>query len=333
MAVRGGTTAQPTPQQIAAANEHHVAATAAQTQNVQAAAKDPALSLNHNQGHPTVAATTHAAQFGGAGVIAAHPGKPVAAIAPQGHTIKAATTPGNAATTPGGKVGPAATTPGAKTTAPGNAATTPSGNPPSGAAAPPGSKVGPGNAATGPSNAAIGPATSPFPKSRSTRRVVPAPARRLALAQPSTPLSMSTQVAPLVARRLEPGLARRARRCRAMRFTRRRRRSCGRRLRRHRTQQYHRRRLHRAPPASTAARGRPTAATAARRCPSAAATARRAAATRAGCRQKVPAESTKVLSAALSQFNGIRAIVIAAGPVGNRSPKSSGLRRNNPAHQ
>ena len=51
----GGTTAQPTPQQIAAAHEHHVPATAAQTQNVQAAAKDPALSLNHNQGHPTVA--------------------------------------------------------------------------------------------------------------------------------------------------------------------------------------------------------------------------------------------------------------------------------------
>jgi hypothetical protein len=93
------------------------------------------------------------------------------------------------------------------------------------------------------------PATSPIPKSRSTRRVVPAPARRLAPAQPSTPLSMSTQVAPLVARRLEePGLARRARRCRAMRFTRRRRRSCGRRLRLHRTRQYHRRRLHRTRP-------------------------------------------------------------------------------------
>ena len=92
------------------------------------------------------------------------------------------------------------------------------------------------------------PATSPFPKLRSTRRVVLAPARRLALAQPSTPISMGTQVAPLVARRLEPGLARRARRCRAMRLTRRRRRSCGRRLRRHRTQQYHRRRLHRTRP-------------------------------------------------------------------------------------
>jgi hypothetical protein len=89
------------------------------------------------------------------------------------------------------------------------------------------------------------PATSPFPKLRSTRRVVLAPARRLALAQPSTPLSMSTQVAPPVARRrLEPVLARRARRRRAVRFIRRRRRSCGRRLCRHRTQQYHRR-LHR----------------------------------------------------------------------------------------
>jgi hypothetical protein len=59
---------------------------------------------------------------------------------------------------------------------------------------------------------------------------------------------MSTQVAPLVARRLEPGLARKARRCRTMRFTRRRRRSCGRRLCLHRTRQYHRRRLHRTRP-------------------------------------------------------------------------------------
>ena len=62
----GGTTAQPTSQQLAAANEHHVPATAAQTQNMQAAAKDPALSLNNNQGHPTVAATAHAAEFKGA---------------------------------------------------------------------------------------------------------------------------------------------------------------------------------------------------------------------------------------------------------------------------
>ena len=53
----GGTTATPTPAQLAAANEQHVAPTAAQTQHAQAAAKDPSLALNNNQGHPTVAAT------------------------------------------------------------------------------------------------------------------------------------------------------------------------------------------------------------------------------------------------------------------------------------
>lgn len=125
---RGGTTAQPTPQQLAAVNERHVAPTAEQTRNVQAAAKDPTLSLNNNHGHPSVAAAAHPAQFNGPGVVAAHPGKPVAAVTPQGHTIsspsKAATTPGNAVTTPGGKVGPAATTPGTKA-GPGTAATTP----------------------------------------------------------------------------------------------------------------------------------------------------------------------------------------------------------------
>ena len=35
--------------------------------HMQMAAKDPALSLNNNHGHPTVAATTHAAQLSGAG--------------------------------------------------------------------------------------------------------------------------------------------------------------------------------------------------------------------------------------------------------------------------
>ena len=83
----GGTTAQATPQQIAAANQQHVPPTPQQTQHMQMAAKDPALSLNNNQGHPTVAATTHAAQLSGAGVVAAHPGTPVAAIAPQGHNV------------------------------------------------------------------------------------------------------------------------------------------------------------------------------------------------------------------------------------------------------
>ncbi len=125
----GGTTTQPTPQQIAATNARHVAPTVEQTRNVQAAAKDPTLSLNNNHGHPSVAAVPHPAQFNGPGVVAARPGKPVAAVTPQGHTIsspsKAAITPGNAATPPGGKVGPAATTPPGTKAGPGTTATTP----------------------------------------------------------------------------------------------------------------------------------------------------------------------------------------------------------------
>ena len=104
----GGTTAQATPQQIAAANQHHVPPTPQQTQHMQMAAKDPALSLNNNHGHPTVAATSHAAQLSGAGVVAAHPGTPVAAIAPQGHNVGGAggTATGNAPAGQGAKTGP-----------------------------------------------------------------------------------------------------------------------------------------------------------------------------------------------------------------------------------
>ena len=107
----GGTTARPTAEQLAVEKERHVAPTAEQTRNVQAAAKDPTLSLNNNHGHPTIAATAHPAQFKGPGVIAAHPGKPVAAVQPQGHRVVG---PGNATTTPGNKIGPAITTPGTK---------------------------------------------------------------------------------------------------------------------------------------------------------------------------------------------------------------------------
>src|SRR6516162_10705797 len=104
----GGTTAQETPQQIAAANQQHVPPTAQQTQHMQMAAKDPALSLNNNQGHPTVAATTHAAQLNGAGVVAAHPGTPLAAIEPQGHHVGGAggAATGNAPAGQGAKTGP-----------------------------------------------------------------------------------------------------------------------------------------------------------------------------------------------------------------------------------
>ena len=127
----GGTTAKPTAEQLAVEKERHVAPTAEQTRNVQAAAKDPTLSLNNNHGHPTVAATARPAQFKGPGVIAAHPGKPVAAVQPQGHRVVG---PGNAATTPGNKIGPAITTPGTKVGP---------------APAAPGAKVGPAATAPG----------------------------------------------------------------------------------------------------------------------------------------------------------------------------------------
>ena len=81
----GGTTTKPTPAQLTIAQEHHVAATANQTRHAQEAAKDPALSLASNHGHPTVAATTRAAQFKGPGIVAAQPGQPIAAVSPKGH--------------------------------------------------------------------------------------------------------------------------------------------------------------------------------------------------------------------------------------------------------
>jgi hypothetical protein len=80
-----GTTARATPEQIAAGNQRHFPATAEQTRHAEASAHDPALSLNNNHGHPTIAATARAGEFRGQGVIAAHPGQPVAAVLPQGH--------------------------------------------------------------------------------------------------------------------------------------------------------------------------------------------------------------------------------------------------------
>jgi len=133
----GGIEARPTPEQIAAANEHHVGATAEQTQHMQAAARDPALSLNNNHGHPTIAATGHPGQLSGPGVIAAHPGTPVAAIAPQGHHVGGPAAPGGAKLTPG------------VATIPGNHAL------PGVQPGAPGTKVGTGNAATAPGNHAL----------------------------------------------------------------------------------------------------------------------------------------------------------------------------------
>jgi hypothetical protein len=130
----GGIEARPTPEQLAAANEHHVGATAEQTQHMQAAARDPALSLNNNHGHPTIAATVHPGQLSGAGIVGAHPGAPVAAITPQGHHVGGAGAPGGAKFAPGAA------------TVPGNHAL------PGVQPGAPGAKVGTGNATTPPGN-------------------------------------------------------------------------------------------------------------------------------------------------------------------------------------
>ena len=106
----GGTTAKPTPEQLAVAKEHHVVATADQTRHAREAAKDPALSLASNHGHPTVAATTRATQFKGPGVVAAQPGQPIVAASPKGHRKeipeqKGPAGAGTTTTTPGTNAG------------------------------------------------------------------------------------------------------------------------------------------------------------------------------------------------------------------------------------
>jgi hypothetical protein len=69
----GGTRAQPTPGELAAARERHVAATPLQAQHEHAAAGNRALlaSVNHNR--PPIAATSRPGEFQGAGVVAARP--------------------------------------------------------------------------------------------------------------------------------------------------------------------------------------------------------------------------------------------------------------------
>ena len=96
----GGITAKPTPEQLAAEKQHHVAPTAEQTHHAEVAAKDPTLTLANNHGHPTVAATVHPGSFTGPGTIAARPGKPILAVSPKGHSGPsighgAVTAPGN----------------------------------------------------------------------------------------------------------------------------------------------------------------------------------------------------------------------------------------------
>ncbi len=112
----GGLASRPNAAEMAAVNQHHIAPTAMQTQHQQTAStvRENFASVNH--GAPTVAATAHAGQFSGAGVVGAHgtpnagglahgPGAVGAPNANAAHTPGAPGTPGaanaNAAHTPG----------------------------------------------------------------------------------------------------------------------------------------------------------------------------------------------------------------------------------------
>jgi WXXGXW repeat (2 copies) len=67
----GGTAAQPTPQEQAAARETHTAATATQTQHEQTASTNKTLLASVNHGNPAVAATSKPGEFSGKGVVPA----------------------------------------------------------------------------------------------------------------------------------------------------------------------------------------------------------------------------------------------------------------------
>jgi hypothetical protein len=67
----GGTTARPTPAELAAEREPHVAPTAAQVQHQQAASSNRALLASVNHGNPAIAATARPGEFTGRGVEAA----------------------------------------------------------------------------------------------------------------------------------------------------------------------------------------------------------------------------------------------------------------------
>jgi hypothetical protein len=68
---KGGTTAKPTPVELAAAKDPHIAPTALQTQHQQAASTNRALFASVNQGKPAVAASPKPGVFSGHGVVAA----------------------------------------------------------------------------------------------------------------------------------------------------------------------------------------------------------------------------------------------------------------------
>lgn len=67
----GGVAARPTPTEMAAAHERHVAPTSMQTEHVHAASTNHALLASVNHGAPAIAATPKAGVFAGKGVVTA----------------------------------------------------------------------------------------------------------------------------------------------------------------------------------------------------------------------------------------------------------------------
>jgi|SRR5208337_746418 len=68
---QGGTTLRPTPAELAAAHEHHVAATAEQMRHEREASRIASLRYAENHGQPPIAAVERANEFHGAHVAAA----------------------------------------------------------------------------------------------------------------------------------------------------------------------------------------------------------------------------------------------------------------------
>ena len=68
---KGGTAAQPTPQEQAVARAKHIPPVAAQSEHVQTARANPQLRASVNQGKPPIAATPKPAVFQGSGVVPA----------------------------------------------------------------------------------------------------------------------------------------------------------------------------------------------------------------------------------------------------------------------
>ncbi len=101
----GGLTIQPTPQQLAAGHERHVAATSMQLEHQHMASTNKALFASQNHGQPAIAATGKPGEFSGKGVIAA---KPSTASLPTSN-LPGATTHGT--NPPGSTVGKGLATP------------------------------------------------------------------------------------------------------------------------------------------------------------------------------------------------------------------------------